>query len=298
MSLKLDGKKLALQIEHKLNLEIEKDLNFSNRKPGLAVIRIGDDQASAVYVSNKEKACNRVGINSFVYHLDSSVSFEEVEKLINKLNISNEIDGILLQLPIPNHLSSNKLISKIDPSKDADGLHEVNLGKLIKGEEAPRSCTPAGIINLLKENNIQIAGKRSVVIGRSILVGQPLALMLLKENSTVTIAHSKTINLKEMTKEADILVAAIGKPNFITRDYIKPNAILVDVGIHRLSLNNKKENILCGDILIDDVISLVDAYTPVPGGVGPMTVTMLLVNTVRRWQKSFSLKSTISNLIQ
>ncbi len=297
MSLKLDGKKLSLEIEEKLKIDIASNLNLTKRSPGLAVIRVGEDPASGVYVKNKEKACSRVGIKSFIFHLKDTVEQTEVEQLINKLNLDNNIDGMLLQLPIPKKFDEQRLISYINPDKDVDGLNEQNIGKLVKNEPAMRSCTPAGIINLLRSKNITIEGKKIVVIGRSLLVGKPLSLMLLNLNGTVTITHSKTINLNKICKEADILIAAAGKPNLIDSSFVKEDAVIIDVGIHRLTSSDKSKNILCGDVLLEDVIPKVFAYTPVPGGVGPMTVTMLLVNTIFSWQKQFGLSSTLKDLL-
>ncbi len=297
MSLKLDGKKLSLEIEEKLKKEIESNINSTKRPPGLAVIRIGEDPASGVYVKNKERACSRVGIKSYIFQLKNSVEQKEVEELINKINLDNDIDGMLLQLPIPQNFDEQKLISFIDPDKDVDGLNEQNIGKLVKNEPAMRSCTPAGIVNLLRSQNITIEGKKIVVIGRSLLVGKPLSLMLLNLNGTVTMTHSKTINLYKICKDADILIAAAGKPNLIDSSFVKEGAVIIDVGIHRLTSSDKNKTILCGDVLLEDVIPKVFAYTPVPGGVGPMTVTMLLVNTIFSWQKQFGLSSTLKELL-
>ncbi len=296
MSLKLDGKKLSLEIEERLKNYIQINKKIAKRNPGLAVIRIGEDPASGVYVGNKEKACSRVGIKSYIFHLKDSVEQKEVEQLLNKLNLDNNIDGMLLQLPISKKFDEQRLISFINPGKDVDGLNEQNIGKLVKNEPAMRSCTPAGIINLLRSQNIEIEGKKIVVIGRSLLVGKPLSLMLLNLNATVTITHSKTINLNKISKEADILIAAAGKPNLVDSSFVKEGAVIIDVGIHRLESSDKSKNRLCGDVLLEDVISKVFAYTPVPGGVGPMTVTMLLVNTISSWQKQFGLSSTLNDL--
>ena len=296
MSLKLDGKKLSLEIEERLKSYIQINKTIAKRNPGLAVIRIGEDPASGVYVGNKEKACSRVGIKSYIFHLKDTVEQKEVEQLLNKLNLDNDIDGMLLQLPIPKKFDEQRLISFINPGKDVDGLNEQNIGKLVKNEPAMRSCTPAGIINLLRSQNIEIEGKKIVVIGRSLLVGKPLSLMLLNLNATVTMTHSKTINLKKICKEADILIAAAGKPNLIDSSFVKEGAVIIDVGIHRLKSSDKSKNRLCGDVLLEDVIPKVFAYTPVPGGVGPMTVTMLLVNTISSWQKQFGLSSTLNDL--
>ena len=296
MSLKLDGKKLSLEIEERLRNYILTNKTIAKRNPGLAVIRIGEDPASGVYVGNKEKACSRVGIKSYIFHLKGTEQQKEVEQLINKLNLDNDIDGMLLQLPISKKFDEQRLISFINPGKDVDGVDEQNIGKLVKNEPALRSCTPAGIINLLRSQNIEIEGKKSVVIGRSLLVGKPLSLMLLNLNATVTMTHSKTINLKKIFREADILIAAAGKPNLIDSSFVKEGAVIIDVGIHRLKSSDKSKNRLCGDVLLEDVIPKVFAYTPVPGGVGPMTVTMLLVNTISSWQKQFGLSSTLNDL--
>ena len=297
MSLKLDGKKLSLEIEERLRNYILTNKTIAKRNPGLAVIRIGEDPASGVYVGNKEKACSRVGIKSYIFHLKDTVEQKEVEQLLNKLNLDNNIDGMLLQLPISKKFDEQRLISFINPEKDVDGLNEQNIGKLVKNEQAMRSCTPAGIVNLLKSQNIKIEGKKIVVIGRSLLVGKPLSLMLLNLNATVTITHSKTLNLNKICKEADILIAAAGKPNLIDSSFVKEGAVIIDVGIHRLTSSDKSKTRLCGDVLLEDVIPKVFAYTPVPGGVGPMTVTMLLVNTIFSWQKQFGLSSTLNDLL-
>ncbi len=297
MSLKLDGKKLSLEIEERLRNYILTNKTIAKRNPGLAVIRIGEDPASGVYVGNKEKACSRVGIKSYIFHLKDKVEQKEVEQLLNKLNLDDNIDGMLLQLPISKKFDEQRLISLINPEKDVDGLNEQNIGKLVKNEQAMRSCTPAGIVNLLKSQNIKIEGKKIVVIGRSLLVGKPLSLMLLNLNATVTITHSKTINLNNICKEADILIAAAGKPNLIDSSFVKEGAVIIDVGIHRLTSSEKSKTRLCGDVLLEDVIPKVFAYTPVPGGVGPMTVTMLLVNTIFSWQKQFGLSSTLNDLL-
>jgi len=297
MSIKLDGKKVSLEIQERLTKTISDSLLNVNRPPSLAVIRIGDDPASGVYVANKERACAKVGINSLVYHLKEQVSDQKVEQLINQLNLDNDVDGILLQLPLPKELNAQKLISRINPSKDVDGLHENNIGKLIKCEPGLRSCTPAGIINLLNSQNIKIEGSRVVVLGRSLLVGKPISNMMLNLNATVTIAHSKTKKLKDICLQADILVVAAGKPKFIDSSFVKEGAVIVDVGIHRLKSPKNNMTQLCGDVIMEDVISKVFAYTPVPGGVGPMTVTMLLVNTIFSWQKRCGLNSTLEDLL-
>ncbi len=300
----LDGKALANELELRLQQDINHCRPKVNRSPGLAVIRVGDDPASEVYVSNKEKACHRVGLESFIFHLKESSSEEDILRTINLLNNDKKIDGILLQLPLPNGIDEFRLLKEIDPSKDVDGLHAWNLGKLLKGEPGPRSCTPAGIMALLRHYHIPIESKRVVVIGRSILVGKPMALMLQAANATVTVAHSKTIDLPNLTNQADLLIVAAGKPELIGLEHVRSDAVVVDVGIHRINVgpsnisNTKKPSFrLCGDVRTEEVKSKVSAITPVPGGVGPMTVTMLLVNTVNRWQFHCGLSSTLSDLL-
>ena len=278
MALRLDGKTLASTVEGRLTAVVEAFTGEVGRPPGLAVLRVGDDPASAVYVANKERACARVGIASFGAHLAAETPADEVLSTIQTLNADSRVDGILLQLPLPKGLDERPLLEAIDPAKDADGLHTLNLGRLLKGEPGPRSCTPAGVMALLRSNGIDPAGQRAVVIGRSILVGQPMALMLQAANATVTVAHSRTADLAAHTREADIVVVAAGRPGMVGAEHIKPGAAVVDVGIHR-----KPEGGLCGDVVAGEVEPIAAALSPVPGGVGPMTVTMLLVNTVVAW---------------
>ncbi len=300
MALKLDGKKLALEIEDRLRQGIADELSVAGRPPGLAVIRVGDDPASGVYVSNKKKACERIGVASLGCHLPKGASSETVIKEIQSLNSNPLVDGILLQLPLPSGLDEGILLQTIDPDKDADGLHSCNLGKLLKGEKGSRSCTPAGVMALLACNNLSVESKRVVVIGRSILVGKPMALMLQSANATVTVAHSKTNNLPELTKEADLLVVAAGKPKMIGPEYIRPGSVVVDIGIHRIqssfSSGDGSKQQLCGDVCYDEVEPIVSAITPVPGGVGPMTVAMLLVNTVNSWKNHCGLSLDLEDL--
>ncbi len=299
----LDGKKLAQEIELILHQTIESGLKVAKRPPGLAVLRVGNDPASGVYVNYKEKACDRIGVRSFAKHLKEEILLEELIEIIKNLNQDKNVDGILLQLPLPSHLNEASLLRNIDPDKDADGLHPLNLGRLVKGEKGPRSCTPAGVMALLKRNQIDIEGKRAVVVGRSILVGKPMALMLEAANATVTVAHSRTKDLPSLTREADLLVVAAGKPHLIGKNHVSENSIVIDVGIHRLppdtkiNLQESNKNKLCGDVKIFEIEDKVAAYSPVPGGVGPMTVTMLLANTVDRWQKHCGLPLTISHLL-
>ena len=292
MAQRLDGKRLAREVEDRLKVLVESSSAAAGRPPGLAVLRVGDDPASAVYVANKEKACGRIGVASFGAHLAAETPQAEVLAVIADLNADTRVDGILLQLPLPSGLDEGPLLQAIDPAKDADGLHTLNLGRLLKGESGPRSCTPAGVMAMLKSQGIDPAGKRAVVIGRSILVGQPMALMLQAANATVTIAHSRTTDLAAHTREAEIVVVAAGRPGMIGAEHIRPGAAVVDVGIHR-----KPEGGLCGDVRADEVDPIAAALSPVPGGVGPMTVTMLLVNTVVAWCRRHGIDHTLDDLI-
>ena len=292
MAQRLDGKRLAREVEDRLKMLVESSSAAAGRPPGLAVLRVGDDPASAVYVANKEKACGRIGVASFGAHLAAETPQAEVLAVIADLNADMRVDGILLQLPLPSGLDEGPLLQAIDPAKDADGLHTLNLGRLLKGESGPRSCTPAGVMAMLKSQGIDPAGKRAVVIGRSILVGQPMALMLQAANATVTIAHSRTTDLASHTREAEIVVVAAGRPGMVGAEHIRPGAAVVDVGIHR-----KPEGGLCGDVRADEVDPIAAALSPVPGGVGPMTVTMLLVNTVVAWCRRHGIDHTLDDLI-
>ena len=292
MAQRLDGKRLAREVEDRLKVLVESSSAAAGRPPGLAVLRVGDDPASAVYVANKEKACGRIGVASFGAHLAAETPQAEVLAVIADLNADTRVDGILLQLPLPSGLDEGPLLQAIDPAKDADGLHTLNLGRLLKGESGPRSCTPAGVMAMLKSQGIDPAGKRAVVVGRSILVGQPMALMLQAANATVTIAHSRTTDLAAHTREAEIVVVAAGRPGMIGAEHIRPGAAVVDVGIHR-----KPEGGLCGDVRADEVDPIAAALSPVPGGVGPMTVTMLLVNTVVAWCRRHGIDHTLDDLI-
>ena len=278
MATRLDGRQLAAQIETRLAATIANGLGAAGRPPGLAVLRVGDDPASGVYVANKEKACTRVGITNHGAHLPADTPAAAVLQTIERLNADPAVDGILLQLPLPAGLDEGPLLAAIDPQKDADGLHTLNLGRLLKGEPGPRSCTPAGVMALLAAAGVELASKRAVVVGRSILVGQPMALMLQAANATVTVAHSRTNNLAAVTRQAEVLVVAAGRPEMIGAEHVQPGAVVVDVGIHR-----KPEGGLCGDVRFDEVEPIASAITPVPGGVGPMTVALLLVNTVASW---------------
>lgn len=271
----IDGKAISAQIKEEVKEKVEA-LKQEGKEIALAVIQVGADPASSVYVNNKKKACAYVGINSLAYELPEETTEEELLALIGKLNEMEECNGILVQLPLPEHINEDKVIGAISPEKDVDGFHTQSVGALCIGQPGFVSCTPAGIIQLLKRSGVTIEGKECVVVGRSNIVGKPMALLLLRENGTVTVAHSRTKNLKEICRRADILVVAIGKPKFINRDYIKEGAVVIDVGIHR-----KEGNKLCGDVDFEDVKDLCSAITPVPGGVGPMTIAMLMYNCLK-----------------
>lgn len=274
MALIIDGKKISKEIKDELKEKVAV-LKSQGKTATLAVIQVGEDPASSVYVNNKKKACEYIGIESLSFHLPETITEAELLEKIEELNQDVKVNGILVQLPLPKHIDEDKVIKAIAPEKDVDGFHPQSVGALSIGQKGFVSCTPAGVIQLLKRSNIQIEGKECVVIGRSNIVGKPMALLLLRENGTVTITHSKTANLKEVTKRADILIVAIGKPKMIDSSYVKEGAVVIDVGIHR-DENNK----LCGDVDYDDVIDHVSAITPVPGGVGPMTIAMLMNNCV------------------
>ncbi len=275
----LDGKALAQRIQSQLCEQVAQLRETLGRPPGLAVLMVGDNPASAVYVRNKERACAAIGIASFGRHFPTNTSQTELEQTIQALNQDERVDGILIQLPLPDHLDAVSLLHQIHPDKDVDGLHPVNLGRLVRGEAGLRSCTPAGVMRLLREYQIDVKGKHAVVVGRSILVGKPMALMLLEADATVTIAHSLSQNLTELTRSADILVAAVGRPQMITVDMVKPEAVVIDVGINRVFDESGKSR-LVGDVHFDTVREIAQFITPVPGGVGAMTVAMLMHNTV------------------
>jgi len=274
MALIIDGKKISNEIKDELKLKVDK-MKEEGKQVTLAVVLVGNDPASKVYVANKKKACEYIGIRSLSYELPEQTSQEELLALVEKLNNDTDVNGILVQLPLPAHIDEEVVLAAISPAKDVDGFHPLNVGKLSIGQKGMVSCTPAGVIELLKRSGIDIEGKECVIIGRSNIVGKPMALLMLKENATVTVCHSRTKNLKEVTKRADILIVAMGKPRFINKDYVKEGAVVIDVGIHR-DENNK----LCGDVDYNDVVDHVSAITPVPGGVGPMTIAMLMKNCV------------------
>ena len=270
----IDGKKISQEIKDELKVKVAA-LREQGKTVTLAVIQVGNDPASSVYVGNKKKACAYIGIESIFYELPEETAEEELLQLVGKLNEDSSVGGILVQLPLPKHIDEAKVFLAISPGKDVDGFHPENVGNLSIGAPGFVSCTPAGVIQLLKRSGIEIEGKECVVLGRSNIVGKPLATLLLQENGTVTVCHSRTKNLKEITRRADILVAAVGKPKFVDASYVKEGAVVIDVGIHR-NENNK----LCGDVDFDDVAPHTSAITPVPGGVGPMTIAMLMSNCV------------------
>lgn len=274
----LDGKALAEKIQQELSASVKELQPQIGRPPGLAVLMVGDNPASAAYVRGKERACQKVGIASFGRHFPTQTTQAELEEVIAALNNDQRVDGILVQLPLPNHLDAVGLLHQIEPHKDADGLHPVNLGRLVRGELGLRSCTPAGIMRLLQEYAIPLQGKQAVVVGRSILVGKPMALMLLEADATVTVAHSRSHDLPSITKNADILIAAVGRPGLITAEMVKPDAVVVDVGMNRVTDSNGNSR-LVGDVDFESTAKVAEYLTPVPGGVGPMTVAMLLQNT-------------------
>lgn len=271
----LNGKELANKIKEDIKNEVAK----MDEKPCLVVIQVGDDPASSTYVKNKENACKYCGIESKVFRFSETLTEPALIEFIGVLNRVEKIHGILVQLPLPKHINEHKVIQSIVPKKDVDGFHEINVGKLMIGEDTFVPCTAKGIIELLKENHIKIEGMNCIVVGRSNIVGKPVAMELLHNNGTVTICHSKTNGLDLICREADILICAIGKPKFFDKKYISPNTVVVDVGIHR-----QEDGTLCGDVDFDDVKDIVSAITPVPGGVGPMTVAMLMKNCVQATQ--------------
>ena len=284
----LDGKKIAQNLKDQLKIEIENIKIKSKRVPGLAVIQIGNIAASSVYVKAKTKAAKEVGIDVIDHHLEESTNQNDLINLINQLNNNDDVNGILVQLPLPKTINEDVVLNSILPEKDADGFHPLNVGKLSISQKNDENlmipCTPYGCLLLLRELNIDLAGKNAVVIGRSNIVGKPMAQLLLKESCTVTTVHSKTENIESICRNADILVAAIGKPEFVNRDWVKEGAIIIDVGINRINVNESKSK-LVGDVMFDEVKDKCHAITPVPGGVGPMTIACLLRNTTIAFKK-------------
>ena len=271
----IDGKKISQEIKDELREKAAR-MREQGIERTLAVIQVGADPASSVYVRNKKKACEYVGIRSLSYELPEETGEEELLGIIRELNEREDVNGILVQLPLPSHIGEERVLLAISPEKDVDGFHPVNVGNLSIGRPGYVSCTPAGVIQLLKRSGISIEGKECVVLGRSNIVGKPMAMLLLRENGTVTVCHSRTENLREVTKRADILVVAVGRPKMVDESYVKDGAVVIDVGIHR-----NEDNKLCGDVDFDSVAPKTSYITPVPGGVGPMTIAMLMANCVR-----------------
>ncbi len=280
----IDGKKIGQEIRDEVKAAVDNRLKRGLRAPGLATVLVGENPASQVYVRSKQKACAEAGINSFGHNLPEDATQEEVEELVRTLNADPAVNGILVQLPLPRHLDEEKVLSAIDLNKDVDGFHPVNIGRLAQKGREPVfiPCTPAGCIVLLERAGAQLSGANAVVLGRSNIVGMPVALLLVKANATVTICHSRTRDLPSVVREADILVAAIGQPEFVKKEWVKPGAIVIDVGINRKEDASAKRGYrLVGDVAYDEVSEVAGAITPVPGGVGPMTIAMLLQNTLR-----------------
>ncbi|MCI8365784.1 MAG: bifunctional methylenetetrahydrofolate dehydrogenase/methenyltetrahydrofolate cyclohydrolase FolD [Eubacterium sp.] len=271
MATRIDGKAISQMVKDELRERVKKE----KIEATLAVIQVGSDPASTVYVGNKKKACEYIGIRSLAFELPEETKEEELLDLVRELNDREDVDGILVQLPLPAHMDEDKVIQTISPKKDVDGFHPQSVGALSIGQPGFVSCTPAGVIQLLKRSGVEIEGKECVIVGRSNIVGKPMALLMLRENATVTVCHSRTKDLKEVTRRADILIVAIGKPGFITKEYVKEGAVVIDVGIHRGA-----DNKLCGDVNFEEVEPIASAITPVPGGVGPMTIAMLMNNCV------------------
>ena len=276
----IDGKLISNQIKTELSKEVEQLKEKYGRSPKLAVILVGENPASHVYVRNKEKACEKVGIENLLIKKDDTISEEELLEIITQLNNDDMVDGILVQLPLPSHINEMKVIEAISPKKDVDGFHPESAASLFLGKDGFVPCTPAGVMELLDAINYDLEGKEVVVVGRSNNVGKPVALLALQKNATVTIAHSRTTNLKEVCARADVLIAAVGKAEMITEDYVKEGAVVIDIGINR-----KADGKLCGDVKFDEVAPKTSAITPVPGGVGPMTVTLLMKNTVEAYKR-------------
>lgn len=278
----LNGREVANEVLKNVENEINTIKSNNKRPPGLAVLLVGENPASKTYVNNKEKACNSIGIYSEVHKFQDNITQESLMERIEQLNNDNKIDGILLQLPLPSHLDSQKLINAISPKKDVDGLNPINLGKLMSGQQCLKPCTPLGVIEILKHYSINLSGAKAVVIGRSSLVGKPVSLLLLEKNASVTVVHSKSKNIEQITKTADILICAIGKPRLVKKDWVKPGATIIDVGINKITEQGKDK--LVGDVDFEDVKALCKAITPVPGGVGPVTIAMLLSNTLEAYK--------------
>ncbi|MDF1616983.1 bifunctional methylenetetrahydrofolate dehydrogenase/methenyltetrahydrofolate cyclohydrolase FolD [Petrocella sp. FN5] len=276
----INGKQIAEDIKNELKDKVE-NMVSTKGQPTLAVVLVGEDQASQVYVRNKKRACEYVGIRSLSYELPEATTQEEILALVQELNEREDVHGILVQLPLPAHIDDDLVIMTIDPKKDVDGFHPINVGNLSIGHDGFVSCTPAGIIELMKRSQIEMSGKNCVIVGRSNIVGKPIAMLMIREHATVTVTHSRTKNLPEVCKQADILIVAIGRAKFVTKEFVKEGAVVIDVGINR-DENGK----LCGDVDFDDCVEVAGAITPVPKGVGPMTIAMLISNCVKAYEKN------------
>lgn len=288
----IDGKLISEEIKEEIKNRVKIISEKTDRLPHLAAILVGEDPPSQTYIRNKEKACKECGFLSSVYKFSESVGENQILETIDFINNDDDIDGLIVQLPLPSHISQTKVIERINPKKDVDGFHPINIGKMLVSEEAFLPATPAGIVELIKRYQIETDGKHCVVLGRSNIVGTPVSVLMSRKaypgNATVTLCHSKTKNLKEITLQADILIAAIGKPEFITADMVKEGAVVIDVGIHRIPADNKSGFVLKGDVKYDEVSRKCSYITPVPGGVGPMTIVSLLMNTLFAFEKKFA----------
>lgn len=276
----IDGKKVAANIKDRIGREVERVKKQTGRVPGLATALVGEDPASAVYVRNKNNTCKELGFQSFQHTLPEETSEKDLLALVGELNRNEDVNGILVQLPLPNHIDSDKVLEAIDPGKDVDGFHPISMGRLMMGAAVLTPCTPSGIIEMLDHYGLEIEGKRAVVLGRSNIVGKPAALLLLHGNATVTICHSRTRDLPAVTQTADLLIVAVGKANFVTKDMVKDGAVVIDVGVNRV------DGKLVGDVDFDEVEPKASLITPVPGGVGPMTIAMLMQNTLKAFKAS------------
>ncbi|MBR0123637.1 MAG: bifunctional methylenetetrahydrofolate dehydrogenase/methenyltetrahydrofolate cyclohydrolase FolD [Bacteroidales bacterium] len=289
----IDGKLVSIAIKEQIKKDLAKIIDSGARAPHLVAVLVGDDPASVTYVSNKEKTCHSVGISSSVYKMKENTTTEELLAVVDFLNHDDEVDGFIVQLPLPPHIDKDLIINAIDPSKDVDGFHPVNIGKMVSGEPAYLPATPFGILKLLEYYKIETAGKNCVVVGRSNIVGTPVSILLSRKgypgDCTVTLCHSKTANMAEICRRADILIVAIGKPNFITADMVKPGAVVIDVGTNRVEAADTPSGFkLVGDVDFDEVSKIAGWISPVPGGVGPMTITGLLLNTMTAYRSKFS----------
>jgi methylenetetrahydrofolate dehydrogenase (NADP+)/methenyltetrahydrofolate cyclohydrolase len=291
----LDGSATAAAIREDLAKQVKELTAGGKRAPGLAVVLVGDDPASHIYVKNKVNACKKAGIQSWLFQFPADASGDAVIEKVRELNADDQVDGILVQLPLPKQIDTEEVLMTISPEKDADGLHSYNVGMLATGKPGPRPCTPLGVMVLLERYGVEVNGKNAVVIGRSNLVGKPIALMLLEKHATVTICHSRSKNLDQIAKGADILVVAVGKPHMVKGSWIKPGAVVIDVGIHR-DTNEHGESKIIGDVVFDEATKIASKITPVPGGVGPMTIAMLLSNTVENYRRRMNVRQTASAL--